>query len=302
VIERRPAVVGRGPSAVGIDGRDGGRWTSLRLAGRQLLWSGPGLHVGSRAGMTSYVEVGGLDECLPTVRGVPDHGVLWSSEWEEGWDDRRDTPWDDSTDDRWDDLWEVVRSDDFAFGRRMISGKRRPGPGAVWADYRLDAEPGYRFIWAAHALLDCEVGARIVVPDGTRCRLHREAAPYVDRPWPTGEPWLEEVWPRPGGIDLATYGPDDGSAIGAVLTDCPMAEVVDRGATLRFELSCLGQPVSTALWRNLGGFPADRPYRSLGVEPMLGRAFDLAEAGPGDAAVVPADGAVSWRLTISAST
>jgi hypothetical protein len=69
---------------------------------------------------------------------------------------------------------------------------------------------------------------------------------------------------------------------------------------LQFELSCPGQPISVALWRNLGGFPADAPYRSLGVEPMLGRVFDLAEAGPGDAAVVPASGELTWRLVISA--
>ncbi|MEU1587333.1 hypothetical protein [Micromonospora sp. NPDC005710] len=40
------------------------------------------------------------------------------------------------------------------------------------------------------------------------------------------------------------------------------------------------------------------PYRSVGVEPMLGAAFDLADAGPGDAAVVPPTGEVAWRLTI----
>jgi hypothetical protein len=65
-------------------------------------------------------------------------------------------------------------------------------------------------------------------------------------------------------------------------------------------LSCPGQPVSTALWRNQGGFPDDAPYRSLGVEPMLGRVFDLATAGPGDAAVVPESGELTWRLTVSA--
>jgi hypothetical protein len=58
--------------------------------------------------------------------------------------------------------------------------------------------------------------------------------------------------------------------------------------------------VSIALWRNLGGFPDTDPYRSTGVEPMLGRVFDLAEAGPGDAARVPASGEVRWRLTVSA--
>ncbi|GAB3947280.1 hypothetical protein GCM10027614_42250 [Micromonospora vulcania] len=43
-----------------------------------------------------------------------------------------------------------------------------------------------------------------------------------------------------------------------------------------------------------------RPYRSVGVEPMLGAAFDLADAGPADAAVVPPAGEVAWRLIISA--
>ena len=47
--------------------------------------------------------------------------------------------------------------------------------------------------------------------------------------------------------------------------------------------------------------PAAAPYRSIGVEPMLGRVFDRSEAGPGDAAIVPASGACEWRLTVSAS-
>lgn len=114
---------------------------------------------------------------------------------------------------------------------------------------------------------------------------------------PDGAPWPGAGWPT--SLDLATYGPTDGTAVGAVLVDCPRVSVRD-GAELTFTLSCPGQPVSTALWRNLGGFPDGSPYRSLGVEPMLGRVFDLAEAGPGDAAVVPPSGELTWRLTISA--
>jgi hypothetical protein len=41
------------------------------------------------------------------------------------------------------------------------------------------------------------------------------------------------------------------------------------------------------------------PYRSIGIEPMVGRVFNLANAGPGDAAVVPPSGVCSWRLTVS---
>jgi len=62
-------------------------------------------------------------------------------------------------------------------------------------------------------------------------------------------------------------------------------------------------PASVALWRNLGGFPAGRPYRSIGVEPMLGSVFDLAEARqPDDAVTVPRAGWVEWELEIGAVT
>jgi hypothetical protein len=100
-------------------------------------------------------------------------------------------------------------------------------------------------------------------------------------------------------LNLSVYGDSDGTAAGAILVDCPTVSIRDRGAELTMTLSCPGQPVSTALWRNQGGFPIDAPYRSLGVEPMLGRVFDLAEAGPDDAATVPPSGELSWQLTLS---
>jgi hypothetical protein len=55
-----------------------------------------------------------------------------------------------------------------------------------------------------------------------------------------------------------------------------------------------------ALWRNLRGFPDGNPYRSIGVEPMLGSVFDLAEAGPEDAITVPRAGLVEWELRMAA--
>ncbi|HET6986616.1 MAG TPA: hypothetical protein VFI00_08375, partial [Kribbella sp.] len=63
---------------VTVDLIDGGRWTSLQLAGREWLWQGPGLVTGPRTGMTGFVDAGGVDECFPTVRGTPDHGALWN--------------------------------------------------------------------------------------------------------------------------------------------------------------------------------------------------------------------------------
>jgi hypothetical protein len=76
---------------------------------------------------------------------------------------------------------------------------------------------------------------------------------------------------------------------------------VADGERLTFTLEAPGQPVSVALWRNLRGWPAAGPYRSIGVEPMLGRVFDRAEAGAGDAAIVPPSGVCEWRLTVSAA-
>ena len=259
---------------VAVDLEDGGRWTSLSLAGREWLWSGPGLHIGPRDGIKSYVDVGGLDECFPTVRGVPDHGGLWNQEW---------SPLEADED------WDAVQFGEAVLLRRFNGGEipADAETHSVWADYRLIAPPGYRFIWAAHALLDCTVGAFIDVPADTVCRVYPQDGPG----WTTGS-WLT--------ADLGTYGPSDGTAVGAVLVDCPTASVVDGVLELVFSLDCPGQPTSVALWRNLGGFPSDAPYRSLGVEPMLGRVFDLAEAGPGDAAVVPESGELTWRLVVSA--
>ena len=272
---------------VAIDLDDGGRWTSLLLGGREWLWTGPGLLSGSRTGLTSYVDVGGLDECFPTVRGVPDHGGLWNQPW--------------GTLDE-DEDWDVVQYGDAVLLRRFNGGEtpaEMTDAGAIWVDYRLIAPAGYHFTWTAHALLDCNVGTSLAAPAGTTCRLYPEAASHLSIPWPAG-PWVEASWPSPGGIELETYGPTDGSAVGAVLVDLSTISVRDGDDELTFALSCPGQPTSVAVWRNLGGFPDGTPYRSLGVEPMLGRVFDLAEAGPGDAATVPESGQLTWRLVVSA--
>jgi hypothetical protein len=268
-----------GGAAVAVDMADGGRWTSLRLAGREWLWAGPGLLSGPRTGHSSFTDAGGLDECFPTVRGTPDHGGLWNQ------------PWDTSV----------------TYGEATLTRTFTEHPPAasvtqITVDYDLHAPPGYRLVWAAHALLDCAAGATISAPDNRPalpvCRLYPEAAPYLPTPWPDDAPWVEATWPT--SLDLGTYGPSDGTAVGAILLDCPTVSIQDRGAVLTLDLSCPEQPVSTALWRNQAGFPDGAPYRSLGVEPMLGRVFDLAEAGPGDAAVVPASGELAWRLTVSA--
>ena len=237
---------------VSVDPARGGRWTSLRAGGREWLWSRPAERCSVAPG-DPFVDAGGIEECVPTVRGVPDHGAAWSRPWTGG----------------------VVDCGEFTLRRDLSIVDS-----SVVARYRLDAAPGFRFIWAAHALLDLSASARLEAPAGTEVRLDGGAV---------------AEWPD----HLAALGPDDGTATGAILVDCPTVTVAD-GERLTFALDAPGQPVSTALWRNLGGWPAPDPYRSIGVEPMLGRAWDLAEAAPDDAAVVPPTGICEWRLTVRA--
>ncbi|MFD3521535.1 hypothetical protein [Streptomyces sp. NPDC058653] len=254
------------PLSVTTDPAHGGRWTSLRAGGREWLWRRDEPRRDLVAPGEAFADAGGLEECVPTVRGRPDHGDAWSRPW------------------RGDGAFASVDCPDFRLTRRI----RTEGDTLV-ADYRLTAAPGYRFLWAGHALLDVSPGATLGIRQGAPVRL------YPDE----GAKWRAGAWPRADGVSLDRLAPDDGTAVGAVVA-APEVTVRDGRHTLRMAVEAEGQPVSVALWRNLGGFPAGAPYRSVGVEPMLGRVFDLAAAGEGDAARVPASGGVHWRLTVTA--
>ncbi|MET9730107.1 hypothetical protein ABZZ79_05345 [Streptomyces sp. NPDC006458] len=258
----------------------GGRWTSLRGGGREWLWHRPDPDRASVGPGDAFVDAGGLEECLPTVRGIPDHGDAWSRPW------RREGDTD------------ALHHTDFTLRRRL-----RPGPaGALCAAYHLSAEPGYRLVWAAHALLDLTEDARLVAPETTPTRLFPESLPLIDTPWPVTARHVTGPWPAPFGVRLDRLGPDDGTAVGAILTGCRHITVIDGSDRLSLSLRTDADvPVSVALWRNLRGFPrTGTPYRSIGVEPMLGAVFDLSEAGPGDAAIVPSSGELRWELWITA--
>jgi hypothetical protein len=255
------------PVSVVTDPDHGGRWTSLTAGGREWLWHRDEPRRRLVRPGDAFADAGGLEECVPTVRGLPDHGDAWSRPW------RREAD------------AEVVDCPDFRLTRRLSTES-----GAAVADYTLAAEPGYRFVWAAHALLELSPDARIGIGEPAVTRL------YPDE----GAGWTTGTWPCVEGIPLDRLGPDDGTAVGAVVLTSSVS-VHDGADTLQLSVEAAGRPVAIALWRNLGGFPQGAPYRSIGVEPMLGRVFDRAGADDGDTAVVPASGEVAWRLTVTAT-
>jgi hypothetical protein len=257
----------------------GGRWTRLRLAGRDWLWHRDDPARATARPGDAFVDAGGVEECIPTVRGLPDHGAAWTQAWRAV-----------------DEGTAVVETPDFRLQRRFTEV-----PDGVEAVYRLTAEVGYRFVWAAHALLDLSGRARLALPYGVAVRVFPEGARLLDRPWPTGANHVTTTWPDCGGIPMHRLGPSDGTAIGAIAVDCGQVAVHDNGDKLTMALTAdHGVRRSVALWRNLGGFPPGGPYRSIGVEPMLGAVFDLAEAEDDDAVTVPPSGAVEWRLRVTA--
>lgn len=269
------------PARVRVDLRRGGRWTSLCVAGREWLWHRDEPLRDLAAPGDPFADAGGIEECVPTVRGKPDHGDAWCRAWTDLGDGSAEAD-----------------CGDFTLRREVIADG-----GVVTARYRLKARPGYRFVWAAHALLSASPLAWLHLQGEPEIRLYPEAAPLLDRPWPTGSPFVTERWPGTGKLRLDRLGPDDGTAVGAIAVGCRKVVVRDRGDALRMRLDCdAGLPASVALWRNLCGFPARRPYRSIGVEPMLGSVFDLSEARhAADAVTVPRTGLVEWQLEIASA-
>ena len=92
--------------------------------------------------------------------------------------------------------------------------------------------------------------------------------------------------PETGRAASTRLGPDDGTAVCALLRQCREATVVDGDHALTFTWDSTSDPdlCSLLLWRNLRGWPAPSPYRSIGIEPMIGRVADLAQGEPADRA------------------
>ncbi len=257
-----------------VDLHHGGRWTSLRgPRGREWLSTRPDALAARNACQPGdpFIDAGGLEECIPTIAGAYDHGDVWARTW------------------RGNASTATVQGDRFDLERRItINGSQ------VVASYRLAAEPSFRFVWAGHASVDFSESARLVAPEGTRVRIW----PEHWRRWPRLDQ-REGPWPAPEDTPIDGLQ-TDGSALFFMLIDQPEL-VVSDGGHLRFRLDAPGQPIAIAVWRNLGGWPEDAPYRGIAIEPAIGWHFDRDLAGPGETGIVGPTGTVEWQLTIEAA-
>ena len=272
------------PLAVSTDSAHGGRWASLRSSEREWLWRHPDPAVARARSLVQpdddFVDAGGVEECFPTVRGTPDHGGAWSRSWRV--EKVQEAP------------GEHVDVGTLRLARRVTAG----ADGGVRVTYAVTGPPGACFIHAVHALLDVGPGARLVVPATPRVQL-------LDTPsdgQTTVTSWPATVAGRP----LHHLGPDDGTAVAALVLDCRAAVVVEGRDALVMAWGTQSPddagPCSLLLWRNLRGWPSPNPYRSIGIEPMVGCTATLSttdSGGAGEPARLPAEGRFEWQLTVS---
>ena len=123
------------------------------------------------------------------------------------------------------------------------------GDDPVVVDYEVTGRPGTPFLHALHTLLDLSTTAHLTMPGSPRMTVLD--VDDSEREWPNG---------------LDALGPDDGTAICALVPGCQEVAVVDGESVLRFAWDSEDAPelCSLLLWRNLAGGPSsDRTARSV---------------------------------------
>lgn len=257
---------GNNPS-ISTDLELGGRITSLQTPdGFEWLWTNDRAVRDRVIPGQTFIDAGGVEECFPTLAGVPDHGDVWSRPWQ-----------------RIDASSATCLTPEARITRSITLASS-----SVHLRYRVEARPDYHFVWAFHALITPSTDLHVEVGVGH---------PVLSWPHGYGRPPETSVWPAGAGLarfdDLAT---NDGTAEFVLLPNKSEVSVLTGGRSLTFVLEAPGCPTSIGLWRNLKGYAWDGgpPYRSIGIEPMLGHNPRLAEGTP--AAVVPRSGIIEWDL------
>ena len=276
------------PLTVRTDLALGGRWTSLATPEREWLWRNPRVSDAERAAVVpgdAFVDAGGGEECFPTLNGPSDHGEVWSRPWSV----------DSGSSGAGPGAGEDAGATQVQTGGLTLRRRLTADDGVVRAAYTIGGPPGASVLHAVHLLLDVGPGARLEVPG-------RPEVLVVE--WPERGATASSTWPDGRGVPFDVLGPDDGTARCAVVaTD--RVDVVDGADRLSLrwgvEPGCAA-PVSFVVWRNLGGWPKGAPYRSIGIEPLLGAESNLDRASRVQLAHLDGVGRIGWWLEARAST
>ena len=297
-------VLSAGGTSVGIVPALGGKIASMRLAGREWLWTSdviapvPASEAVAADDDVSYVltaDTGGYDECFPTVgtctvpAGVagaggvrlPDHGELWAQR----------------------PSVTVDRAGGRALAVVTWEGRRLPyafvrdcevhGDGRVELRYAATNRGAARlpFLWSAHPLLPLTPRTRLVLPDRARTRV------YAEHGISLGGARSEHQWPfvEVGGVARSLARPAGVADAYAckLFLDLPAGAsrlaVEEDDARLEVELDP-GEVTHFGLWLNNRGwtpFAGGDPYCNFAFEPCIGAPDTLDDA-------LGAWGAAAW--------
>lgn len=217
---------------------------------------------------TARHDVGGWDECFPTVAPTtvegttwPDHGDLWWRPWQC-----------DSRDGR---LHMSVEGEQYRFERTI-----RPVEGGFRFDYTVTNQGStpLPYLWCAHPLLCIDPPLSLDLVGRPEVLLTGSSL--------LGKAGERQRWPKIAGRDLATIGKPSGLAA-KLFVEVESGEVRlhhPTGASWRLrwpldELPFLGLWINEGGWSGTGG----EPYCNLGVEPTTTPADDLGGARGGGA-------------------
>jgi galactose mutarotase-like enzyme len=275
-----------------------------RRTNREWLWSS-GKPLGNLGYATSYGagDESGWDEMFPGINvstypeepwqgaRIPDHGEVWSLEWES----------------RLTDEGLICAVEGVAFPYRLEKAISFADENTLRIDYVLTnlSHHPFSFAWAAHPLLRVHEGMKLLVPEsmneievaysgGKRLGTFQDIRGYpLARRDETGDSvdlsLLEPSNPR---IAEKYYFTGTMTEGWAALSDPATGEAI----TFRFPED---QVPYLGIWANAGAYTG---YYHFAIEPATGRMDDLGHAmREREAATVEGNGTYSWHLEVALS-
>jgi len=261
---------------------------------KEWLWKSPYLQYREPLYGASYIrefDLGGLDECFPTVAPtffpsdpwagteLPDHGELWCQPWniqEVRSSEKRVVLWLDCY---------GVRLP-YHFERAIVMEAEQPVARLEYRITNLSPFP-LPFIWSIHPLLRIEPGMRLLLPPAvSQIRVDFSTNDFL------GKMGALKSWPQAMDesgrtIDFSRIQPPS-FAQGVKFFTFPLQEVgpvetalIDPQGEHSFRFRFHSNEIShIGVWMNYGGWtPLDKPaYYNLALEPCIGASDSLTVA------------------------